>query len=150
MCSRSQAGPKSSSLGSQAGRESPSRHLKWVLNVHLKFSSRVRSLGLGISIGGPESTSQDLKRVLNLRARDLKRRRRDDGRSDVGWFRADVAHDKLPSVRKPATFVCSRQVRVLHGHRGRRRERVKQTDRETNTQQQASSRYLLLGLILVP
>ncbi|CAK9229656.1 unnamed protein product [Sphagnum troendelagicum] len=126
MRSRSQAGPKSSPLGSQAGPESPSRHLKRVLNLHLKFSSSpvstsqdlkwVRSPGLGISSGGPESTSQDLKRVLNLRARDLKRRRRDDGRSDVGCFRGDVAHDKLPGVRKPATFVCSRQARVLHGH----------------------------------
>ncbi|CAK9878618.1 unnamed protein product [Sphagnum jensenii] len=130
MRSRSQAGPKSSPLGSQAGPESPSRHLKRVLNLHLKFSSRsqaspvstsqdlkwVRSPGLGISSGGPESTSQDLKRVLNLRSRDLKRRRRDDGRSDVGCFRGDVAHDKLPGVRKPATFVCSRQARVLHGH----------------------------------
>jgi hypothetical protein len=92
-------------LGSQASPESTSQDLKWV-----------RRLGLGISSGGPESTCQDLKRVLNLHARDLKRRRRDDGRSDVGCFRGDVAHDKLPSARKPATFVCCRQARVLHGH----------------------------------
>ncbi len=58
MCSRSQAGHKSSPLGSQAGLESTSQVLKQVLNLRLGISSR-SWIYVSRSQQGPESTSLD-------------------------------------------------------------------------------------------